>query len=393
MSFTNAPVDQGCYSALQPVITLLNGGPSSWANMTGIDDDTNPALAVTNAGTGGAARFIGGVNIDALTVAGLLTANSLAVTTSATIGTTLGVTGISTLGVVSAGATTVTTLHATGSATLDSTLSAGATSVSTLTASSTVQGTRLISTVAAPTAPLTVASQILVTNLNADMVDGLHASSFLTTTTGDARYLQLTGGTLTGQLTIQANQGLKLQNSGSAGIFSLNSTNVADPVLEFKDASGDTTVTIGNSSSTYQLDVTSDAHVADDLTVDGDISGGRIVASGTTFSGAEELRVVGQSRLEGQAVVTTGGVSVTGSSTFNDGVSFGNGINITAGSSVIAASVTFSGSGTPFLFTGSSQTASTVGAAGGASALPATPLGYLKATIGGTDVKFPYYNA
>jgi len=38
-------------------------------------------------------------------------------------------------------------------------------------------------------------------------------------------------------------------------------------------------------------------------------------------------------------------------------------------------------------------TATTVGAAGGASALPATPLGYLTAYIGATQVKIPYYTA
>lgn len=37
-------------------------------------------------------------------------------------------------------------------------------------------------------------------------------------------------------------------------------------------------------------------------------------------------------------------------------------------------------------------TATTVGAAGGASALPATPLGYLNTTLpNGTSVKIPYY--
>jgi hypothetical protein len=39
-----------------------------------------------------------------------------------------------------------------------------------------------------------------------------------------------------------------------------------------------------------------------------------------------------------------------------------------------------------------SITATTVGAAGGASALPATPVGYLIMNIGGTDRKIPYYN-
>jgi hypothetical protein len=38
------------------------------------------------------------------------------------------------------------------------------------------------------------------------------------------------------------------------------------------------------------------------------------------------------------------------------------------------------------------STATTIGAAGGASALPATPLGYIIIEIGGTQRKIPYYN-
>lgn len=38
-------------------------------------------------------------------------------------------------------------------------------------------------------------------------------------------------------------------------------------------------------------------------------------------------------------------------------------------------------------------TATTVGAAGGASALPATPVGYLAISVGGTNYKIPYYNS
>lgn len=37
-------------------------------------------------------------------------------------------------------------------------------------------------------------------------------------------------------------------------------------------------------------------------------------------------------------------------------------------------------------------TATTIGAAGGAAALPATPLGYLTVNVGGTAAKIPYYN-
>ena len=44
---------------------------------------------------------------------------------------------------------------------------------------------------------------------------------------------------------------------------------------------------------------------------------------------------------------------------------------------------------TGFSFDGDTQT--TVGAAGGASALPATPTGYLVVTIDGTERVIPYY--
>lgn len=40
----------------------------------------------------------------------------------------------------------------------------------------------------------------------------------------------------------------------------------------------------------------------------------------------------------------------------------------------------------------SPTTETTVGAAGGASALPATPLGYMIIIVGNTPVKVPYYN-
>jgi len=73
----------------------------------------------------------------------------------------------------------------TGASTLGGTLGV----TGTITGSSTVQGTQLISTVATGTAPLTVTSTTLVTNLNADMVDGLHAASFAATT-GGTGYIQ-----------------------------------------------------------------------------------------------------------------------------------------------------------------------------------------------------------
>lgn len=61
-----------------------------------------------------------------------------------------------------------------------------------------------------------------------------------------------------------------------------------------------------------------------------------------------------------------------------------------AGGLVLSAGATSPGAGKVTL---GSTTATTVGAAGGASALPATPLGYLIAFVGATQVKIPYFNA
>jgi hypothetical protein len=58
-----------------------------------------------------------------------------------------------------------------------------------------------------------------------------------------------------------------------------------------------------------------------------------------------------------------------------------NGTITTGGAYGVANTVTIQGG-----------TATTVGAAGGASALPATPLGYLPWVVGSTTVKIPYYN-
>ncbi|HOC92327.1 MAG TPA: hypothetical protein PKH33_08170, partial [bacterium] len=62
-----------------------------------------------------------------------------------------------------------------------------------ITGSSTVQGTRLISTIVTGTAPLTVASTTLVTNLNADLLDGYHASDFAASTHSHATLTRGTG--------------------------------------------------------------------------------------------------------------------------------------------------------------------------------------------------------
>ena len=60
------------------------------------------------------------------------------------------------------------------------------------------------STVASGTAPFIVVSNTVVGNLNADMVDGLHLSDF------DGRYVNVTGDTMTGDLTMNNTKGFNI---------------------------------------------------------------------------------------------------------------------------------------------------------------------------------------
>ena len=62
----------------------------------------------------------------------------------------------------------------------------------------------LQSIVASGTAPFIVASNTVVGNLNADMVDGLHLSDF------DGRYVNVTGDTMTGDLTMNNTKGFNI---------------------------------------------------------------------------------------------------------------------------------------------------------------------------------------
>lgn len=107
---------------------------------------------------------------------------------------------------------------------------------------------------------------------------------------------------------VASDQAIQIRRSAAdtAGWW-IGTTAASDSSLTFKDDAGTTVLTLGDSSTgTYQLDVASDARIQDDLTVVGDVSAGRGVFGSTSFSGSEELRVVGQSRFEGDMTATTG---------------------------------------------------------------------------------------
>ena len=79
----------------------------------------------------------------------------------------------------------------------------------------------------------------------------------------------------------------------------------------------------------------------------------------------------------GASPTVVGSVDSAGKATLNGGVVIHNVAAPTAGANEVALG---------------STTATTVGAAGGASAPPATPVGYLIINVAGTNYKVPYYN-
>lgn len=89
------------------------------------------------------------------------------------------------------------------------------------------------------------------------------------------------------------------------------------------------------------------------------------------------------------AIPNMAGVALQSSSVFADS----SRVNIFGGEIQLTDAATPSTGATTNHVSLGASTATTVGAAGGASALPATPLGYLIAYVGTTQVKIPYYTA
>lgn len=237
----------------------------------------------------------------------------------------------------------ITALRSTDAATIFTVTDAGVT-LTTLAANAITTGTlsasgQITSTVATGTAPFVIASTTKVANLNVDLLDGLDSTDFATAAHHhDATYVNVTGDTMTDALTISRSgagndQALFLKHNPAVGQFGLGATNAADPSLVARDNSGNQMLTINPSGATYAIDVnpegvvlgalnaarfTGDVLITTNLGVTninqtGTLLGTTRAAIGASaFSGAEELRVVGQTRLEGEVTITTGGANITG---------------------------------------------------------------------------------
>jgi hypothetical protein len=186
-------------------------------------------------------------------------------------------------------------------------------------------------------APFTVASSSAVTNLNADLLDGFHASHFATIS-DLADYVLRAGDTMTGLLTMEPSTPtdaiLKLKNSSVGDGMTLGvgvgSNDAASPALIVRDHLGVDMLEIGNSfSSVYYATVKGDFHVQGAADFDSDMtlgngSGDAIAVRGTaTFDRGISVSAVGGSSLfaqpvtiQGLTTIQSGGLDVTGNATF-----------------------------------------------------------------------------
>lgn len=171
-----------------------------------------------------------------------------------------------------------------------------------------------------------------LSTLDADTVDGQHASDFAAASHShshnhDSSYVNESGDTMSGALTINNNltvtgnasfgdssgdhatiiggtAGLYLKyDNGSTGVYTLGTTSAADPDLQFKDNSGDTTFELHPSGSTWQAEVNGSLRVDTDLDVYG------------------ELYVDGNVQL---GTVGTDAITILGEATFGDRINLGN---------------------------------------------------------------------
>lgn len=172
-----------------------------------------------------------------------------------------------------------------------------------------------------------------------------------------------------------------------------------------------TVTRVTGSSGTIQLGTTSDSEInlygrlgatVTELNISPTLNGGNfsemitlysgnakasIQIAGNAVSGAGSIQILTQTGGSEEGTITIGAGNVSPCNiTLNDGSSLGS-MTFIAGSTPIfdTPKIRLGGSNNTY------TTASTVGAAGGASALPATPSGYITVNINGTDYKLPYY--
>lgn len=181
-----------------------------------------------------------------------------------------------------------------------------------VTAGGLVKGTRLESTVATGTAPLTVASTTVVTNLNADLLDGNQASAFATAAGNLSQFAATTSAQLAGVISDETGSGALVFGTSPAITTSLTTPsasfdllNTTATTINFGGAA--TTLNIGNASGTVV--------VAGNLTVNGTTT----TVNSTTISVDDKNLELGSVAAPDNTTADGGGITLKGATdkTFN----------------------------------------------------------------------------
>lgn len=296
----------------QSLINAANGGPTAGLSFSGINDPTNYALVVFNAGAGGHLHVPGLFRV---------TNSGVAIVTDGSVGGNLSVTGT-----FSAGATTLASVSVTGASALNGTVALGDAAADTVTVNGTptfLAASTFKHNVTIQNSAGTVLGSFDVMAGAQKVTLGAVANPGLYIDVANVRTMVGTATALTSanddRFTVAGGTSYFCGNSGPAIGLRYNAGQTvgwtvgvsaagvpAD--LVFKDDGDVETFRIGDTASTYQAIVTGDLSVTDDAAISGDISSDRSAVGGTTWSGSEKLRVVGATRAEGLVTVTTGGV-------------------------------------------------------------------------------------
>jgi hypothetical protein len=167
-------------------------------------------------------------------------------------------------------------------------------------------------------------------------------------------------------------------------------TNASNTVLEIS-ANGSGTIDIQNAMTTIGQTVTGTVSVTGQQNVDNLRMDANTISATNTDGGINITP-------NGTGVITLGGnyVAVTNELAAND-VAVASELLLGSGAEIVAVTtnsdLTLRTNGTGTVQIQNPQTQTTVGAAGGGNALPATPTGYLKLKLGATTYVIPYYAA
>jgi hypothetical protein len=189
-------------------------------------------------------------------------------------------------------------------------------------------------------------------------------------------------GAVTARTTVTGTTGV----TATAGDVTITAGKISMAAAASQLVPGATSFSIRNSANSLDnLSVTDAGNVA----IRGTLSAGATTMTTLHATGAATLdgtlAVAGASTLAALTCTTLSAANTATMAAIN-----ASGI-VTVSNTLSAQEVDISGANTVFALTGTTQTQTTVGAAGGASALPATPSSYMKIKIGASSFVIPVY--